>query len=697
MIALGAVLSILVTAAALIFSNIQYRYYGKQTQMEATDHWLGLMDSSLNAPITENTYINTILDTKNYILTQYEQYPNDPSPDLSEKNERYFYMDYFKRLYPIEGMGSYHMTSEEIDFRERYETLATLFTDAKSSARGTSVYIAFLTENKTLFYLCDTYSYRSFYSEEVLYPGSRTYNFDAAFTLNGKYYDVNYNGKTNRVLPIIYNNETVAYVFVEYNFDSVMSDADSLTRTEIIVLSIASLLMIIAYSIGAHFLIIRNMSKLTKLATDFTNDLSSDNELEVKNPNIKSKDEIHDLSNSFVALESGIIKYIDDLQRETKEKEKINAELEVASRIQLETLPPFSFDDQHVSLHSFIKPAKEIGGDFYDYFYLGESSFAVVIADVSGKGVPAALFMMRSKAVLKAEILSHENLEEAVYKANNSLVNNNKESLFVTAFIGVIDFDKKEMTFVNCGHEKPYILSNGEIKKLNGTSNFVIGEISDFEYEQEKITFNEDDILFVFTDGLNESINENNEEFGYQRISDNLLKNKDKELNEIIKSMYEGLENFTNQKEAFDDVTMLALKIKGSSLHLKYEEKNYDIITKATDEFIDKFAYLPTKIKSEVGIIIDELANNLISYEEREDLVVEFVFESKEDELILKVISNGHDYNPFENHNNKYYSDESDIAGVGGFGIKIVKDLVKSYSYEYKDNHSIVTLVKNLK
>lgn len=696
MIALGAVLSVLVTTIALIYSNVRYREHEKEQQMKATNDWLTFMDNNLNASATSNKYIAIIASTRDYILDQYHIFPEDPPEDLKGRDLRYFYMNYFKWCYAIENMGMYIMSDEEKDFRNNYELLTTIFNDAKSSARATGVFLAYLGQDNTLFYLADPYSYKATSADDTLYPGQRTYNFDGTFVKNGDFFDCVFNGKTYRVLEISVGGLTVAHLFVQYDFVKIEADANSVLLTEIIVLGIASILMIVAYSIGAHLLIVRNMSKLTKLTGDFTTALANKSKLQVLNPDIRSRDEIHDLSESFVALEKGIINYIDVLQLETQAKERMNAELSIASNIQLSALPPREFNDNNIELRSFIKSAKEVGGDFYDYFYLDEHRFVILISDVSGKGVPASLFMMKSKELLKSAIHRNKNLIDAVSEVNKALSNNNKENLFVTSFIGVIDLKENLITYVNAGHEKPYIISKDKVIKLDGISNFVLGAEEDFIYQQESHEFNKGDSIFLFTDGLNESINDQKEEFSYFRIEVTLDKFKEENLDEVINKMNLALEEFVGNEEQFDDVTMLLVKVNENSLHLSYEKKEYEIIEDIIDKFNVKFAAIPEDLKASTGIIIDELINNFVSYEKREDLKIDVNFSFNED-LEIKIETNGADYNPFDNHQEKYLEDFHPTIEEGGFGLSIIKHLAKSYNYEYKNNHSIITIVLSKK
>ena len=500
-----------------------------------------------------------------------------------------------------------------------------------------------------------------------------------------------------RFIEIKSNNsgdtETIGYLFVAYETGRVTSEYAPILRSEILILLGSGLAVIILYAVLSYFMFVKNINKLNKAAIDVSDQLKSNKPFKTINPNIRSHDEIKTLEDSFVLMQDQIVNYVDIIKKDAKDKEKINAELEIASKIQLEALPKAKFDDKQTSIRTFIKPAKEVGGDFYDYFYLDDHRLVVLISDVSGKGIPASLFMMKGKELIKSAVQSYKDLVDAINSVNNMLAKNNNELLFITSFIGVIDFSKNEISYINAGHEKPYIVSKDRVVKLEGESNIVLGVEEGYKFKKESHKFDKGDYLLMFTDGLNESINNDEEEFGYQRIEDTIKDTCGLDLEEIIKKLNDNLNSFTGNKEQFDDITMVLIKNKEAKLDLHYEKKDYEIINNIVNKFNDSFSYLEEKTRSSVGIIIDELVNNLISYEKREDLVIDIHFEYVKDELKLIITSNGEDYNPFKNHKEKFLEKFHSEIAPGGFGLIIVKDLTKSHKYIYKDGHSIIELV----
>ncbi len=487
--------------------------------------------------------------------------------------------------------------------------------------------------------------------------------------------------------------ETIGYLFAAYETSRVSSDYAPILRNEILILLGSGLAVIILYAVLSYFMFVRNINKLNKAAVDVSNQLKANKPLKTINPNIKSRDEIKTLEDSFILMQDQIVNYVDIIKKDAKEKEKINAELEIASKIQLDSLPNNKCDDYNCSLRAYIKPAKEVSGDFYDYFYLDDHRLVVSICDVSGKGIPASLFMMKGKELIKSAVESYDNLVDAINSVNNMLAKNNKELLFITSFIGVIDFKKNEIKYVNAGHEKPYIVSDNKVTKLDGESNIVLGVEEGYEFKAESHKFNKGDYLFMFTDGLNESINASEEEFGYERIEKTIASTSELPLEEVINKVNKNLNDFIGKKEQFDDITMILIRNKKAEFDLHYEKKDYSIINEIVDKFNDSFSYLEEKTRSSVGIIIDELVNNLVSYEKREDLVIDIHFEYVNGDLKLTITSNGKDYDPFKNHKEKFLDKFHSEIAPGGFGLIIVKDLTKSHKYFYKDGHSIIELV----
>ncbi len=248
------------------------------------------------------------------------------------------------------------------------------------------------------------------------------------------------------------------------------------------------------------------------------------------------------------------------------EASRIESELSVARTIQANLLPttfPAFPDREEFDVFATMTPAKEVGGDFYDFFMVDERHVAVVMADVSGKGVPAALFMAIAKAMIKDHTEPEKQLNQTFSNVNNLLCESNSEGLFVTAFEGVLDLVTGEFIFVNAGHEAPYICRNGKVFELYKLkSGFVLAGMEDMCYKTVSVTFEPGDKLFQYTDGVTEATNAENELYGQERLTVSLKNHSSKSPTELLPLVREDIDAFVGDAPQFDDITMLCLEYK---------------------------------------------------------------------------------------------------------------------------------------
>lgn len=640
---------------------------------------------------------------KNYVLNLYKTIDEVRNTELKDKDSFLEFEKVFSQGLPyfyVEGM---FMTPDYMDFKNNYTNIYQTLLNAAFYSEQSAYYafkdpdnenrLIFLTDSrltvlkhKNIFYHCPGTHYDIKEDDNIFDIG---HSYIKGYRLN----DFNTRFIEIKGLNDYGDIETAGYAFIEYDTSKVEDSYKNILKNEILILSATSLAVILLYAILSYLMFVKNINKLNKVAVDISSQLEQNKTFESIHPNITSHDEMKTLGDSFLAMENKLVNYVEIIRNDAQEKERINAELSIASKIQLESLPASSYSDSNCKINAFIKTAKEVGGDFYDYFYLDDNRVVVAICDVSGKGVPAALFMMKGKELIKSNIRSGSSLEEALYQANNALCKDNDENLFITAFVSIVDLKKHEMIYVNAGHEKPCILSRDKVNKLDGTSNFVLGGVDDFEYKSEKISLDSGDRLFLFTDGLNEAINSQEEEFSYERVEQTLKDNLNSSNEEIISNMIKAQEAFVNNEEVFDDVTMVVFQMNGNKLHLSYGKEDVSIIEEIVNKFESTFPYLTNKEKSEAGIIIDEIVNNIISYSENEKLEFSIDFEMKDNKLTIVFTDNGKKFNPL-NRKDKYLNGYTDDVEIGGFGISLVKSLSKSQKYEYKNKKNIFTVIK---
>lgn len=250
------------------------------------------------------------------------------------------------------------------------------------------------------------------------------------------------------------------------------------------------------------------------------------------------------------------------------ERERIKSELAVATKIQADCLEndftPFNAIDTFM-VSANMRPAKEVGGDFYDIFKVDDTHICFLIADVSGKGVPAALFMSMGKIYIKSFVMSGVPLNEMAMKVNDQLCQKNESNMFITALICILDIETGEVKFINAGHNKPFVLdSTGDFKMLDTKVNLVFGMMEGVPYKVQTFNLNVGDCFYLYTDGVNEAVNKEFELFGDDRLCDTLNAHKDitADVDAFVKVMYEEVDKFADGAEQADDITMLYVSRK---------------------------------------------------------------------------------------------------------------------------------------
>ena len=273
---------------------------------------------------------------------------------------------------------------------------------------------------------------------------------------------------------------------------------------------------------------------------------------------VNEETEIGTLARSYTDLINFNNTYIENIHEIEGEKERIKAELDIATRIQAANLPTEAIENDNYVVNGYSKPAKEVGGDFFDYYQLDEDNLAIVIGDASGKGVPAAILAMITQVLIKQLIKSEMNPSKVLYLLNNQLCENNSESMFLTLWLGVCNKTTGKITFSNAGHNPPLIKENGKFRYLDIDSGVVLGIMEDFEYANEEITLTNE--LVVYTDGITDANNEENEMYGEDRLLN--FFNEFKSDSEPIWPLLTDIHGFTQDAEQYDDMTLLYLKIK---------------------------------------------------------------------------------------------------------------------------------------
>ena len=280
-------------------------------------------------------------------------------------------------------------------------------------------------------------------------------------------------------------------------------------------------------------------------------------------------DEVGALAGNVAGMIDELQRHMDDIERMSAERERVRSELAVASRIQLSVLPdarpPFSGCDDF-GLAASMHPAKEVGGDFYDFFMVDERRCGVVVADVSGKGVPAAMFMMRSKTLLKQLIVDGLSPAEALVQANESLCADNEAGMFVTVWLGVLDVKTGALAYANGGHNPPlYRSAHGEVTWLRDRSGLLLGSFAGVPYRGFERTMKTGDALVLYTDGVTEAMDVNDKCFGDERLFDAVTEIGDELPGVIAARIEERVASFAAEAQQADDITLLVLRFFGGT------------------------------------------------------------------------------------------------------------------------------------
>ena len=321
---------------------------------------------------------------------------------------------------------------------------------------------------------------------------------------------------------------------------------------------LAVLLICTVIIVGILFLVLRRninkpISKLTEIARRISHG-NLDETIQLDKPS-----ELAQLAESFNKMKTDIKKHLMQLNEISQEKEKIESELAIAKNIQASALPTNFPKGEYFELVASMTPAREVGGDFYDFFPVDDNHYAFVIADVSGKGITAALYMMSSKTAIKSMLQAGYPLEEAINKANKTLSDNNKEGMFVTAFIGILEISSGRVQYINAGHCPPLQKTQNGYECIKVVRNMILGINPRYEYKSGELTLQNNDRLFLYTDGVTEAQNKDSKMFGAERLL-KVLNKKEVPLSDTLPYIYKNIKSFVKKEPQSDDITMLVLE-----------------------------------------------------------------------------------------------------------------------------------------
>ncbi len=391
---------------------------------------------------------------------------------------------------------------------------------------------------------------------------------------------------TKRMSSIIYRMEKYGYrssasdflfiqdeypvmVFCEANMEDVTRATVNFLIQYTIVLLIVTLLTLIFSIWHINKTLVGPINKLSDAAREYSEDRTTDESrgAHFASLDIRTGDEIENLSLTMKVMEQDIGKYVQNLTKVTAEKERVNTELQLATRIQNEMLPnifPAFPERDEFNIYASMDPAKEVGGDFYDFFFIDHDRLALVIADVSGKGIPAAMFMTMAKTMIQTRSMTGNSPCKILEDVNNIICANNRETMFVTVWLGILDLKTGVLTATNAGHEYPILKSpDGTFEIVKDKHGFVIGGMKGVRYKDYELDLQPGSKLFVYTDGIPEAKDNDDNMFGIDRAVLALNNSADGEPDELIAAVKESVWDFVGDAEQFDDMTMLCIEYIG--------------------------------------------------------------------------------------------------------------------------------------
>lgn len=431
-------------------------------------------------------------------------------------------------------------------------------------------------------------------------------------------------------------------------------------------------------------------------------------DFETKLPVRKSKDEVAQLTNAFMVMRDELRSYIVNLEETTMAKEKIESELNVAHSIQMGMLPRGFTTPENWDLYAVLNPARAVGGDLYDFFYLDPTHLCIAIGDVAGKGVPASLFMMVTRTLLRAKAIAGIPINLVMQSINTELCQDNPNQMFVTFFAAVVDLHAARMEYCNAGHSVPLVIGQKEnLKELKMRNGFPLGIFDDATYSSGIYNFAPGEVLVLTTDGIPDALSFGNQFYGEERLREFVTGQAGKTATVITQSLAADLAKFAEGAEQADDITILSLQYKRNkdlneddmdkvTLTLKNQLAELERIVITLEELAEKWK-IPPRVSMELNLVLEELFTNIVFYafddQEEHEITLEITRE-QHGRIVLKLIDDGKPFNLLEKDTGDVFDKPLEERRIGGLGIHFVKEMMNEVAYSRTDNKNIVILAR---
>ena len=470
-----------------------------------------------------------------------------------------------------------------------------------------------------------------------------------------------------------------------------MRDASMLTSIFMQVLIFATLFVFIYILIKR--VIINNLKKINNTLARIT---KGDLNVTV---DVRSNEEFASLSDDINSTVTTLKRYIADAAA------RIDKELEYAKQIQLSALPTNFPKGEDYSIYAQMIAAKEVGGDFYDFYKLSDTTVAFLAADVSGKGIPAAMFMMTAKTIIKDLAERGLAVNEIFTQANEKLCENNESGMFVTAWMGILDLTTGQVKFANAGHNPPLLKrANGSFEYLKTRAGFVLAGMEGIRYRISELTLHPGDRLFLYTDGVPEATNTENTLYGETRLLDFMNRNSAVDSTSLLPALKANIDEFVGEAPQFDDITMLMFDYKPKEGGAYMTNQTFPANTEAlpdilgfVEETLESYG-CPLKIQMALCVAIEEVFVNIAhyAYDGGEGHVsLGIAFDASESNVTFRMTDKGIPFDPLKKPDPDITLSAED-RDIGGLGIFIAKKTMDCVTYAYENGENILTMIKKI-
>ena len=470
-----------------------------------------------------------------------------------------------------------------------------------------------------------------------------------------------------------------------------MRDASMLTSIFMQVLIFATLFVFIYILIKR--VIINNLQKINNTLGRIT---KGDLDVTV---DVRSNKEFSSLSDDINSTVSTLKRYIAEAAA------RIDKELEYAKQIQLSALPTNFPDNETYGIYAQMIAAKEVGGDFYDFYKLSDTTVAFLAADVSGKGIPAAMFMMTAKTIIKDLAESGMAVNDIFTKANEKLCENNESGMFVTAWMGILDLTTGNVQFANAGHNPPLLKrADGTFEYLKTRAGFVLAGMEGVRYRVGELTLNPGDRLFLYTDGVPEATNAENKLYGEDRLLAFMNQNASMEATRLLPALKANIDEFVGEAPQFDDITMLMFDYKPRKGGEPMTNKTFPAKTEALSDVLGyveqtlESLECPMKIQMALCVAIEEVFVNVAHYaygSGEGDMELAIGFDKESRTVTFRMTDKGIPFDPLQKPDPDITL-PAEAREIGGLGIFIAKKTMDSICYAYENGENILTMTKKI-